>query len=235
MACETSGKVREALRRRGHDAWSCDLLQAVDASPFHIQGNAFDVLGDGWDLLIAHPTCTKLTVAAAWCFYHPDDKHLPYAERRPHPDFPNRRAEQDEAAADFLRFAHAPIPKRCIENPVGVMSSRYRRPDQIIQPYQFGDDASKKTCLWLYGLPPLVIPPRDEWAKGRIVMQDGKPVERWANQTDSGQNRLSPSSDRWAKRSETYTGIAEAMAEQWSALKCKGERAATKQIIVSMK
>lgn len=217
IACETSGRAREAMRRRGHDAWSCDLLPAADGSPFHIQGNAFDVLNDGWDGMIAHPTCTKLTVAAAWCLYHPDDRHLPYAERRPHPDFPDRRREQDEAAEDFMRFARAPIRRKAIENPVGAMSSRWRKPDQIIQPYQFGDDASKKTCLWLEELPPLVIPPRSQWAPPRLVSdpRTGKLVERWSNQTDSGQNNLPPSADRWAQRSETYPGIAEAFAIDW--------------------
>jgi hypothetical protein len=214
VACETSGRTREALRRRGHDAVSCDLLPAVDGSPHHIQGNAFDILGDGWDGMIAHPTCTKLTVAAAWCLYHPDDKDLPFGERRPHPDFPDRRREQDEAAEDFMRFVDAPIERKIIENPVGVMSTRYRAPDQIVQPYWFGDDASKKTCLWLFRVPKLVIPPKQLWAPPRIVAdpRTGRPAERWSNQTDSGQNRLAPSEDRWSKRSETYPGIAEAIA-----------------------
>jgi hypothetical protein len=211
---ETSGRVRDEFLARGHDAWSCDLLPTKAPGP-HIQGNAFDHAAEGWDLAIIHPTCTKLTVAAAWCFYHPEDKHLPMQERRPHPDFPDRRREQDQAAEDFMRFVRVPIKKKCIENPVGVMSTRYRKPNQIIQPYQFGDDASKKTCLWLEELPPLVIPPRFTWCGGRMVMHNGKLVERWSNQTDSGQNRLGPSEDRWALRSETYPGIARAMAENW--------------------
>lgn len=218
VACETTGRVRDAFIAAGHDAVSCDLLPAKTAGP-HIQGNAFDHLNDDWDMMIAHPTCTKLTVAAAWCMYHPDDKHLPYAERRPHPDFPNRRAEQDQAAADFMRFVEAPIQKRIVENPVGVMSTRYRKSDQTIQPYQFGDDASKRTCLWLYGLPKLVIPPKALWHPGRWVIdpRNGKLAQRWSNQTDSGQNRLGPSEDRWDKRSETYPSIAIAFADQWGA------------------
>lgn len=106
------------------------------------------------------------------------------------------------------------IPKIAIENPVGFMSSAYRKPDQIIQPYEFGDDASKATCLWLIGLEPLVVDPAMR-VRGRQVVQNGKVVERWGNQTDSGQNRLSPSEDRWSKRSKTYPGIANAMALNW--------------------
>lgn len=214
IACETSGRVRDAFRARGHDAWSCDVLRSKAGGP-HIEGDALAILGDGWDFMIAHPPCTMLTVAAAWCFYHPEDKHLPYAERRPHPKFPDRRREQDEAADFFMAFINAPIPKIVVENPVGAMSSRYRKPDQIIQPYGYGEDASKKTCLWLKGLPKLRATRRFE---GRMVewpAGSGKVVERWSNQTDSGQNRLTPSEDRWAKRSETYLGIAEAMAKQW--------------------
>ena len=216
VACETSGRVRDAFIARGHDAVSCDLLPSKAGGP-HIQGNAFDILGDGWDLMVAHPTCTKLTVAAAWTLYHPDDRELPFDRRRPHPKFPDRLREQDEAAEDFMRFANAPIRRKAIENPVGVMSTRWRKPDQTIQPYQFGDDASKRTCLWLEDLPPLVVPPRSTWAKPRIAIDPlkGHEVERWSNQTDSGQNRLGPSEDRWALRSETYPGIARAFAENW--------------------
>lgn len=180
VACETSGRVRDAFIARGHDAVSCDLLPSKAGGP-HIQGNAFDILGDGWDLMIAHPTCTKLTVAAAWTLYHPDDRALPYADRRPHPKFPDRRREQDEAAEDFMRFANAPIRKKVIENPVGVMSTRYRKPDQIVQPHWFGDDASKTTCLWLFDLPKLVIPPRELWFPPRLVFDAtrGKTLPRW--------------------------------------------------------
>lgn len=216
VACETSGRVRDAFRRRGHDAISCDLLPTKVEGP-HIEGDVLEVLDDGWDMLIAHPTCTKLTVSAAWCLYHPDDKELPTGQRRPHPNFPERQQEQDEAAEFFMRFVDAPIAKKAIENPVGAMSTRYRQPDQTIQPYWFGDDASKATCLWLFGLPTIPIPPRSRWAPGRLVVDPdtGKAVRRWANQTDNGQNRLAPSEDRWALRSETYPGIAEAFAENW--------------------
>lgn len=232
VACETSGRVRDAFRRRGHDAWSCDLLPDKNGSPHHLQMNALEILdptlyarsimlpggsAKPWNMLIAHPPCTKLTVSAAWCMYHPDDKELPVEQRRPHPDFPDRRREQDEAAEFFMRFVDAPIEKKAIENPIGAMSTRYRQPDQVVQPYWFGDDASKATCFWLFGLPTIPVPPRSQWAPGRLVVDpdSGKTVRRWANQTDNGQNRLSPSEDRWALRSETYPGIAEAMGENW--------------------
>ena len=217
IAGETSGRVRDAFRRKGHRAISCDFLPTKVPGP-HIVGNAFDWIDLGWDLIVAHPTCTYLTVAAAWCYYHPDDKHLPYEDRRPHPKFPDRRRQQDEAAEDFMRFIRAKCPRVAVENPVGVMSTRYRKPNQIIQPYYFGDDASKKTCLWLEGdLQEIEIPPEEKWFPPRWVEnpRGGNPLPRWSNQTDSGQNRLGPSEDRWAARSETYIGIAEAMAEAW--------------------
>jgi hypothetical protein len=198
VACETSGHVREAFRRRGHDAWSCDVLPADDGSPFHHQGDVFDFIGLGWDLMVAHPPCTYMTVSG-----------LHWNKRRP------ERAAKTEEALEFVRrlFA-APIRRKAIENPVSCISTRIRKPDQIIQPWQFGHDASKKTCLWLENLPLIPIDPAKRFA-GRMVKQNGRLVERWSNQTDSGQNRLPPSADRWKLRSETYAGIADAMAETW--------------------
>lgn len=213
IGCEKSGVVRDAFLARGYDAWSCDIEPTQRPGP-HIQGDILRVMHWGWDAAIFHPECTKLTVAAAWCFYHPDDKHLPYEMRRPHPDYPDRRQEQDDAAAFFMACINAPIPLIAVENSVGVMSTRYRKPDQIIQPYEFGHDASKKTCLWLKGLPKLPIDPEARFP-GRWVDLNGKRYERWANQTDSGQNRLTPSDDRSAKRAETYPNIADAMAINW--------------------
>ena len=195
VACEYSGRVRDAFRAAGHDAWSCDLLPC-DADPaYHIQGDVVPLLGQGWDLMVAHPPCTYLCSSGLhW----------------------NKRVEgrqaKTEAALDFVRtLLSCPIPRVAIENPVGCISTRIRKPDQTIQPWQFGHDASKATCLWLKGLPLLrpgaIISPR---------MVAGRP--RWANQTDSGQNRLGPSTDRWKIRSETYSGIATAMAQQWGIL-----------------
>lgn len=191
VACEYSGTVRDAFLRAGHDAMSCDLL-ATDVPGPHYQGDVRDVLYDGWDLMVAHPPCTYLSVSGM----HWTTRGL-------------RDPQLTEDALDFVRLLmSAPIPRIAVENPVSVISSRIRKPDQIIHPYQFGDDASKKTCLWLTNLPLLTA---TEFVNPRIV--NGKP--RWANQTDSGQNRLPPSTDRWKLRSETFPGIALAMATQW--------------------
>ena len=201
IACESSGTVREAFRALGHEAWSCDLLPADDGSPHHIVGDAYDVaysegeyIYQWWDMMIAHPPCTYLSSSG-----------LHWNKRRP-----GRAAKTEEALDFFVNMLLAPIPRVCIENPVGCASTRIRKPDQYIQPYMFGHDASKKTGLWLRGLPLLESGP-EAWIEPRIV--DGKP--RWANQTDSGQNKLPPSENRWKERSKTYAGIAEAMAEQW--------------------
>ena len=191
IACESSGTVRDAFIRAGHDAMSCDMLPTEKTGP-HYQGDVRDVLGDGWDLLIGHPPCTYLSVSGM--------------------HWTTRGLRDPQLTEDALAFARllmdAPIARIAIENPVSIISSRIRKPDQIIQPYQFSHDASKKTCLWLKGLPPLRP---TAFVEPRIV--DGKP--RWANQTDSGQNKLPPSKDRWRMRSKTYQGIADAMAAQW--------------------
>lgn len=183
VACEFSGTVRRAFRELGHDAWSCDILPADDDGP-HIHGDVREVLAAGWDLMIAHPPCTHLAVSGARHFHR-------------------KQAEQAEALEFVRTLLDAPIPRIALENPVSVISSRIRKPDQIIQPYQFGHPESKKTCLWLVGLNPLR--PTD-------VIQDRG---RWENQTPSGQNKLGPSPDRWKIRSKTYPGIAHAMATQW--------------------
>lgn len=220
VGMETSGVVRDAFAARGHDAVSCDLLPGKGR---HLVGDVFEVLtklrADGWwpDLAVFHPTCTFLTSSAEWAFgdgpYHQKVKPgtLVGAERR------EARAK---AVADVLRLAELPIKSKAIENPVGALSRLWRKPDQIIQPWWFGDDASKATCLWLDGLPLLeptniLRPPRlvadapyeghDEWTI----------AGRYANQTDSGQSNVTPSEDRWQLRSETYPGVAKAMAERW--------------------
>jgi hypothetical protein len=194
VACEFSGIVRDAFAARGHDAWSCDFLPCERGGQ-HIQGDVLDVrtIRRGWDLMIAHPDCTFLTVSAnAWAGEE-------------------WRIEARLAAMHFVRALWSlPIPRVAIENPVGVLSTFWRRFDQTIQPNQFGEDASKQTCLWLRGLPPLRP---TQFVEPRYV--DGKP--RWSNQTDSGQNKLAPSDDRWKLRAATYPGIAAAMADQWGA------------------
>lgn len=191
IACEYSGRVRDAFRERGHDAMSCDLLPTEVDGP-HYQGDVFDIIDDGWDLMIAHPPCTYLCSSG-----------LHWNKRRP-----ERAALTEEALFFVQRLMDAPIKRLAIENPIGCIGTRIRKPDQIIQPWMFGDDASKATCLWLNGLMPLYP---TQMVEPRIV--DGK--KRWGNQTDSGQNKLPPSDDRWKIRSETYIGIAKAMAAQW--------------------
>lgn len=177
VGCEFSGVVRQAFRDRGHDAWSCDLLPADDESPYHIQGDVLDVLDHGWQLAVFHPPCTHLAVSGArW--------------------FPEKQAEQ-EAALEFVRMLmDAPIPRICIENTISIISSRIRRPDQIIQPWMFGHGETEATCLWLKGLPPLQPTQIVGGRQGRV-------------------HREPPGPDRWKNRSRTYPGIAAAMAEQW--------------------
>ena len=199
IACEYSGVVRRAFRALGHDAWSCDLLPSEDGSPHHIQGDVLPILGDGWDMMIAHPPCTYLCSSG-----------LHWNTR-----FPDRDLETEKALELVQALLDAPIPKIALENPVGRISTAIRKPDQAIQPWMFGHDASKKTCLWLKGLPELM--PTDI-TEPRMV--DGK--RRWGNQTDSGQNRVGPQADRWKIRSRTYEGIALAMASQWG-MAAKGD------------
>lgn len=225
IACEFSGIVRDAFIARGHDALSCDLLQSERPGP-HYQGDVRDILSDGWDLMVAHPPCTHLAVSGARWFKH-------------------KLREQAEALAFVQTLLDAPIPRLALENPVSIISSRIRRPDQIIQPWQFGHPESKTTCLWLKGLQPLrptqtvrrpawipceccedfictihqthaydcSCPDIEVWARRGIdPYSEGG---RWENQTPSGQNKLGPSPTRWADRSRTYQGIADAMADQW--------------------
>lgn len=192
VGCEFSGTVRDAFIAAGCNAVSCDFLPSDTPGP-HYQGDVLEILHDGWDLAIFHPPCTYLCSSGL----HWNKKD-------------SVRAQQTEEALFFVaELLDAPIPRIALENPIGCISSRIRKPTQIIQPWQFGHDASKATCLWLKNLPPLqpttIIPPR---------LVNGKP--RWTNQTDSGQNRLGPSEDRWKLRSKTYEGIARAMARQWS-------------------
>lgn len=206
--------TRAAFEARGHDVWTCDL-RAVD-HPKHYCGDVWEILGEMWDLLILHPPCTYLTVSAAWAAKDPDFERYPNVgyHQRVSPETLTgsaRREAMAEAVENFKRLEQLPFPT-AIENPApSMLSKRHRPPDQIIQPYQFGDDASKGTGLWLRGVPPLEILPAHLHASPR--MANGRP--RWANQTDSGQNKLPPSPDRWAIRSNTYPGIAAAMANQW--------------------
>ncbi len=212
VACEYSGRVRDAFTALGHDAMSCDLLPS-ESPGHHYQGDVFDIICDGWDLMIAHPPCTYLTIAAEWAYKEEQTKKI-----RPGTLIGAARKEAREDAIKFvMSLANAPIERIAIENPVGVLSSRWREPDQFIQPYEYGDDASKKTCLWLNNLPRLsptaFTPPR------LAMSADCRSYSlRWGNQTDSGQNKEPPSDDRWKIRSTTWQGWADAMALQWGCL-----------------
>ena len=210
VACESSGVVREAFRAKGHDAWSCDLLPADDGSKFHIQGDVLAQLGEGWDLVIAHPPCTYLCGSGVH-WLKARKKETAEAREREEARVAKRKIDTEKAKEFFMAFTKLTCAW-CIENPIGIMSTIYRKPDQIVQPYNFGHDASKRTCFWLKGLPKLE---NGVYVEPRIVMHRGKERKRWANQTDSGQNRMGPSKDRWKLRSKTYKGVAEAMAAAW--------------------
>ena len=189
IACEYSGVVREAFRKRGHDAWSCDLLPADDGSQYHFEGDCWPIIAQGWDLIIMHPPCTALAVSG--------NRHYGTGKPKNH-----LRAEAIEWTLSLYDHAKQYAPRVAFENPVGVLPVK---PTQYVQPYQFGHPESKKTGLWLHNLPPLTDTntlPKPE--RGY-----------WDNQTPSGQNKLAPSADRWKIRSTTYQGIADAMAEQW--------------------
>ena len=179
VACEYSGRVREAFRKLGHDAWSCDILESEDDSEFHIQTCIEDIINDGWDLMIAHPPCTHLAVSGARHFKAKQESGV------------------QQEALDFVRLLlEADIPKIALENPISIISSKIRKPDQIIQPWQFGHGETKATCLWLKGLPKLVPTNIVEGREQRI-------------------HKMPPSPTRWKERSRTYQGIADAMAQQW--------------------
>ncbi len=202
--------TRAALEAQGFTVTSCDLLPCDH--PNHYQGDIFDIIGDHWDFGVFHPMCTYVNVASAWALKDPDFERYPGIgyHQKVKPETPTgekRRKLRAEAIETFITLDAVPYPK-VIENPApSQISKAYRPADQIVQPHQFGDDASKGTGLWISGVPKLKptkhIPPR---------MVNGRP--RWANQTDSGQNRLSPGENRWIERSKTYPGIGTAIGEQ---------------------
>lgn len=176
VACEYSGTVRDAFAARGHDAWSCDLLP-TERLGNHIHGDVLQHLHRNWDLMIAHPPCTHLAVSGArW--------------------FKDKQIEQAEALDFVRRLLDAPIPRIALENPISIISSRIRKPDQIIQPWQFGHGETKATCLWLNNLPKLLPTNIVEGREARI-------------------HKMPPGPDRWKERSRTFEGIAQAMAQQW--------------------
>lgn len=179
VACEFSGIVRDAFRRRGHDAWSCDLLDCEASEEFHIKGDVLSIVRDGWDIMIAHPPCTDLAVSGARYFA------AKIADGR------------QQRALDFVRaLMEAPINQIAVENPISIISTKIRKPDQIIQPWQFGHGETKKTCLWLKNLPKLTPTNIVNGREPRI-------------------HHMAPGPNRWRERSRTFHGIADAMADQW--------------------
>ena len=198
VACEYSGRVREAFRARGHDAWSCDLLPSEDGSGFHVQRDVLSLLKDWrkWDLMIAHPPCTHLAVSGArW--------------------FKDKQAEQIAALEFVQALMDAPIPRICIENPVSIISSRIRPADQVIQPWQFGEGEVKTTCLWLKGLPKLIPTHKPGGDLFTEAAPEGRYQRCWL---------MPPGPDRWKERSRTYSGIAAAMADQWGGVHVQSMR-----------
>lgn len=211
IGCESSGQVRRAFRARGFNAWSCDLLPADDLSDYHYEGDVRQALkAQRWDCFIVHPDCTFLCSSGL----HWVSRGRIEADGRP------RAEHTEEALAFVLEMLDADVEHIALENPQGCIGTRIRKASQYIQPYDFGHDASKKTGLWLQNLP-LLQPTKRIPGRKVIDPRNGKTVERWANQTDSGQNVLGPSDDRWRLRAETYTGIAEAMAAQWGSFLLK--------------
>lgn len=242
IGMETSGVLRRRFQAMGHETYSCDLLPSEDGGeelvfssdglPLgrHMKGDVFDCLAnmqatDLWPTMaIFHPDCTNHTVSAAWAFNDPDYDRYPgvgyHQKVKPETLVGSARREQRERDEnDVRRIRDLPIERKAIENPTGTLSTRVLgKPQQIFQPNWFGDDASKGTCLWLWNLPPLVPTKRVqgrtvEWPRG-----SGRFVDRWANQTEGGQNKLTPGPDRWKERSRTYPGPADAMVAQWGAL-----------------
>ena len=230
IACEESQTVCKAFRKLGFNAYSCDILPCSGGHPeWHLHCDVLGVIRDKrvtletgdefvldgeWDLMIAHPPCTYLSVSGARWYYHPEDKDLPIEQRRPHPNFPTRAQDRKEAIEFFLALANADIPRIAIENPVGIMSKLFHKPNQIVQPYWFGDEATKTTCLWLKNLPQLT--PTKIVGKGeRVVLSSGKSLPKWYS--DSFNTKISTEMRR-TLRSKTFQGFADAMAEQWSKL-----------------
>ena len=226
IACEESQAVCKAFRELGFNAYSCDLVECSGGHPeWHLLGDALDVIKnnggvtqnggrvfvDKWDLMIAHPPCTYLTSSGAKWFYHPDDKGLPIEDRRPHPKFPHRKQDQDAGAEFFMALYNSDIPYIAVENPVGVMSTRFRKLDQIVQPFMFGDQARKTTCLWLKGLPPLE--PTELVDEGEtLTFKSGKRMQKWIS---DALTNTKTAEERRRLRSKTFEGMAKAMASQW--------------------
>jgi hypothetical protein len=227
VACEESQRVCTEFRKLGINAYSCDILPCSGGHPeWHFKQDVLEVIKNKggiletgkeeyikgeWDLMVAHPPCTYLAVSGAKWYYHPDDKDLPIEKRRPHPKFPNRAKDREDGANFFMALANANIPRIAIENPVSIMSTRFRKPDQVVQPWMFGDSASKKTCLWLKNLPPLK--PTDIVDEGEYIeFESGRRMAKWCS---DGLTKTKTAEERRTWRSKTFPGFAKAIAEQW--------------------
>jgi len=228
VACEESQAITKELRKLGHDAYSCDLLPCSGGHPeWHFQEDVFKIIEnhggilqngeenistDQWEMMIAHPPCTFLAVSGARWYYHPEDKDMPVQNRRPHPKFPNRVNDRDEALEFFIKLNEAPIEKIAVENPVGIVNTKYKKPNQTVPPWMFGDEASKVTCLWLKNLPKLE--PTKIVGKGeRVILSSGKSLPKWYS---DALTQAKSAAERRTLRSKTFEGMAKAMAEQWT-------------------
>ncbi|MDV2467502.1 hypothetical protein QR674_00665 [Acinetobacter chinensis] len=227
VACEESQAVTKELRALGHEAYSCDLLPCSGEHPeWHFNCDVFEIIKNKggelqngehtfvkqWDMMIAHPPCTFLAVSGARWYYHPEDKHLPIKKRRPHPRFPTRAQDRAEAVKFFKALWKAPIKRIVIENPVGIMSTIIGKPHQIVQPYMFGDEATKTTCLWIKNLP--LLEPTNMVSKGeRVQFGSGKSMPKWYADALA---KAKTAAERRNLRSKTFKGMARAMAEQWT-------------------
>lgn len=217
-ACPLS---REAFEKHGHDVWTCDLLPARDNSSKHLQMDIWEALLEDWDFAVLHPMCTYLTTSGAWALLDPDFTKYPAHgyHQKPNPEKlygADRRAAQKTDLDNFMALLDLPFPV-ALENPaVSAINTAIRAPDQSVHPYQFGDDASKNTGWWLTkGTPKLQVDPSLYVSPRMCLQPSGSVLPRWGNQTDTGQNKLSPDLNRWLERSKTYPGIAAAM-EQWA-------------------
>lgn len=215
IACEESQATTKAFRKLGHEAFSCDLLPCSGGHPeWHYQCDIFEVINQGWDLMVAHPPCTFLTGSGVQWLSNPEDKDLPFEQRRSHPKYPNRRQDMLDSVEFVKALYNAPIKHIAIENPVGLLSSRWMKPNQIVQPYMFGDEATKTTCLWLKNLPLLM--PTNVVGKGeRTFFASGKSHPQWY--ADALRNAKTKA-ERQTLRSKTFEGMAMAFAEQWGNL-----------------
>jgi hypothetical protein len=228
VACEESQAITKELRKLGHDAFSCDLLPCSGGHPeWHFQEDVFKIIEnhggfledgnenfstDQWEMMIAHPPCTFLAVSGARWFYHPEDKDMPFKNRRPHPRFPNRANDRDDALEFFKKLCKAPIEKIAVENPIGIVNTKHEKPTQIVHPWMFGDEASKATCLWLKNLPPLT--PTNIVGKGeRVILKSGKSLPKWYSEALT---KAKTPAERRTLRSKTFEGMAKAMAFQWT-------------------